>query len=668
MAPLVAGTPTLGVAVRAAALRGTALLAVLLAVGTVVGAGPGAAQEPSPSSRDDGAAAAVAALEATARDDGRVRVIVDLAVETHPEGELDDESRGRQRAGIARIRGRLLRDLDGHDVRVLHAYESLPQVALDVPGEALGPLADSSYTTRLHPDGHVWPQLGSSVSLVEGDRLHDVGVLGTAHTVAVLDTGVDASHPFLQGRVVAEACYSNTEGVSGRTSLCPDGSAVQIGPGAGQPCALDGCWHGTHVAGIAAGARTTATDPAITVDGMAPGARIMSVQVFTRVDQDCPGGSASCLMAHSSDIIAGLERVKEVRERHRVSVVNLSFGEREPFSSPCDGHVLEPAIDELASAGVATVAATGNQGWTDGVSAPACVRAAVAVGATTHSDEVAVYSNGHPTMVDLLAPGGVSSSLPGGDFGSRQGTSMAAPHVAGAWALLRVHDPEASPTDILRALQATGEWVVDDRESPSYGLPRIRAWTAAVEELGEAEDCYPRPFVDVDGAHPFCAEIGWLAGERLTIGYAGGTFRPTLAVSRQAMAAFLHRLAGAPPPPDDAPEFEDVDDTHPFQREISWMAATGLTAGYADGTFRPAAPVSRQAMAAFLHRHAGSPATSLESLADLDDVTEDHPFAHEIAWLVDAGISTGFADATFRPSVAVSRQAMAALLERFDGR
>jgi hypothetical protein len=69
------------------------------------------------------------------------------------------------------------------------------------------------------------------------------------------------------------------------------------------------------------------------------------------------------------------------------------------------------------------------------------------------------------------------------------------------------------------------------------------------------------------------------------------------------MAAFLWRLAGRPEPGSGTDRFSDVDPGHPFAAAIRWLTDTGITTGYDDGTFRPAGPVTRQAMVAFLHRH-----------------------------------------------------------------
>jgi len=166
----------------------------------------------------------------------------------------------------------------------------------------------------------------------------------------------------------------------------------------------------------------------------------------------------------------------------------------------------------------------------------------------------------------------------------------------------------------------------------------------------------------------FYDDIRWLADNGLSDGTTVGDqvfYYPTTAMSRQAMAAFLYRYAGT----DWAPEpgtrsFTDVTAEHPFYVPIEWMKAQGLANGYADGSFGAASPVSRQAMAAFLYRAADEPAAPASSFTD---VGPGHPFGPAIAWLESAGVAQGYADGTFGPARAISRQAMAAFLHRFDG-
>jgi len=182
-------------------------------------------------------------------------------------------------------------------------------------------------------------------------------------------------------------------------------------------------------------------------------------------------------------------------------------------------------------------------------------------------------------------------------------------------------------------------------------------------------------FPDVEAWNGFVPEIDQLALRGITTGYADGTFRPWASVNRDAMAAFLYRLAGRPAyTPPAVPEFADVPRNHPFYLEISWLADQGVTTGWvlADGTveFRPGESVSREATAAFLYRMAGRPAFTAPSTSPFQDVTTGDRFYREIAWLAQTGISTGWdlggGVTWFGPSWEIERQAMAAFLIRFD--
>lgn len=173
----------------------------------------------------------------------------------------------------------------------------------------------------------------------------------------------------------------------------------------------------------------------------------------------------------------------------------------------------------------------------------------------------------------------------------------------------------------------------------------------------------------------FASEITWVKQAGVSTGYPHGSialYKPFNAVTRDAMAAFLYRAAGSPAyvPPAVSP-FVDVPRTHLFYKEIAWLAGSGVATGWttAGGSeFRPSLPISRDAMAAFLYRFAGSPSTPAGGSAFVD-VPASHPFHDEIAWLSAAGISTGWTAGgarEFRPSAAILRDAMAAFLYRYS--
>ncbi|NLT31292.1 MAG: hypothetical protein GXX86_12710, partial [Propionibacterium sp.] len=189
--------------------------------------------------------------------------------------------------------------------------------------------------------------------------------------------------------------------------------------------------------------------------------------------------------------------------------------------------------------------------------------------------------------------------------------------------------------------------------------------TATIPVTVESDGVEPS-FTDVPADHPFFAEIEALSGSGIINGYADGTFLPNASVSRQAAAAFLYRaIEGGTAPECTVAPFTDVPVDHPFCGEITWMVAEGITSGYADDTFKPGATVSRQAMAAFLYRAFGpDEAAPACTTAPFTDIPTGHPFCGEITWLAEQEIASGYSDGTFLPNASVSRQAMAAYLYR----
>src|SRR5216117_1459649 len=415
------------------------------------------------------------AIHDRARAEGEVRVLVELLLPSGrvAEGAVPSQARALYRQEITDAASRLLSRLAQHQHRVLRRYVTAPLIALEAGPTTLQELdASSSLVKRVTEDRIHKPVLLDSVPLIGADKAWAQGFDGTGRVVALIDTGVDSAHQFLAGKVVEEACYSTTSAQRSST-LCPNGTDEQIGPGAGVYCPLEleGCWHGTHVAGIATG---NGTPSGLPIWGVGRGASIMSVQVFSRFDGffDC-GGAPPCIGAYTSDILAALERVYALRTTHPFAAVNMSLGGG-LFDSTCDDQPYKPFIDNLRAAGIATVVASGNNGAIDQLSAPACVSTAVSVGATTKDDQVAYFSNVAP-FLSLFAPGvSITSSFAGGGFAIASGTSMAAPHVAGTWAVLKQAKPTASVDEILQALSGTGVMIEDTLAETGTTRPRIQ--------------------------------------------------------------------------------------------------------------------------------------------------------------------------------------------------
>ncbi|MFT3874849.1 MAG: S-layer homology domain-containing protein [Propioniciclava sp.] len=203
-----------------------------------------------------------------------------------------------------------------------------------------------------------------------------------------------------------------------------------------------------------------------------------------------------------------------------------------------------------------------------------------------------------------------------------------------------------------------------------YVYEKLGSIRARVKTLMNAVR-YPR-FRDVPPGMSFESDIRWLATRDISTGWPDGTFRPLQPISREAMAAFLYRLSGSPEftAPETSP-FRDVQPSDAFYTEISWLAATGIATGYQDRTFRPRAPITRDAMAAYLHRLYGSPKTKTPAKRPFVDVGNGTQFGAEMAWLAATGISTGWTTsrgAEYRPTQPVNRDAMAAFMHRATSR
>ncbi|WP_234329221.1 MULTISPECIES: proprotein convertase P-domain-containing protein [unclassified Streptomyces] len=410
----------------------------------------------------------------------------------------------------------------------MQSFDKLPLVTLRVDKGGLDKLAANPRVVSITEDTPVPPTLDQSVPLIGGDKAYAAGKTGAGTSIAILDTGVATKHPFLGNRVKTEACFSVDDATSGATSLCPDGTTEQEGAGSADsesgPCATmgDACSHGTHVAGIAAGDGTGISGaPA---HGVAPGADIIAIQVFSRFDDDtvCGDGASPCALSFTSSQIKGLEKVSELKTAGtNVAAVNLSLGAGH-WTSECTSDPRKLIIDNLLTQGVATVVAAGNNGYTDAVTAPGCVSSAVTVGATTDDDELASFTN-RGLLLDYFAPGtAIVSSVPGGTYASMNGTSMATPHVAGALAILRQAFPHESMADLEARLTNTGKPITYTGAT----TPRIDIGQALGGSAPEpAPDPKPRPTKVINEKHYSIPDVGTIEAPITVDGVPGTASR-----------------------------------------------------------------------------------------------------------------------------------------------
>lgn len=274
------------------------------------------------------------------------------------------------------------------------AYKTVPVLSAEVPKAALRGLSRNPGVAFIEPDLEVslndleldnsWgvKQIGSEPSHLAGDK-------GIGIKVGVIDSGIDYNHPDLVDRYAGGYDFFNNDS---------------------DP--MDDRGHGTHVAGTIG-----ASDNGIGVVGVAPEAELYALKVF--------GATGS---GYFSDVVAAVEWCID----NGIQVTNNSYG-----ASSHPGATVEAVFDRAASLGMVHVASAGNSGsGTDTVGYPGKFSSVIAVAATDSSDTRASYSSTGPD-VELAAPGSsIRSTLPGGGYGGKSGTSMASPHVAGTVAIL----------------------------------------------------------------------------------------------------------------------------------------------------------------------------------------------------------------------------------------
>lgn len=434
-------------------------------------------------------------LLATVQARGTVPVIVELNIAFQAEGELSGMAASSQRQNIQAAQSNVINGLSGQAVTGVQTYEHLPFIAMQVDAAGLQALRNNPLVKSIKQNQIRRADLGYSTPLIHAPTAWNAGYDGTGTVVAVLDTGVDSNHPFLADVVAEEACFSNGTEWENAFSACPNAENVQLGEGSADPTYCNelmedsfyyDCDHGTHVAGIALG-RDPGGANATGYNGVAKGAELIAVQVFTVFTSIDDCGSAletPCPGAWDSDILAGLDFVYDHTstaggEYDNIASVNLSLGGGRYYSvAECetDNPDYVTAGANLNSVNVAVIASSGNDGYKNSLGGPGCVSTFYSIGATTTNrpgstpDTVAGYSNS-ASFLDFLAPGSrIQSSVPGG-YAIYNGTSMAAPHVAGAWAVVRQRFPNYSVAQIADLFSSTAKPVTDSANGLTH--PRI---------------------------------------------------------------------------------------------------------------------------------------------------------------------------------------------------
>jgi hypothetical protein len=415
-------------------------------------------------------------LEIDVDQEKSIRLIVryyDAAIETEIENlesrpQQDDSYKARviafkaQRYGDLKVR--TTSKMDSTRFKIEDDYSHLPMNVVTVKGRAgLQALLADPEVAEVFRDVELHHFLAESAPLIRStDVLTQTGYNGSNTTVVVLDTGVN------YGLADFGACTAPGVPASCRVKVAQDLAA--------QDNALDDNGHGTNVSGIVA--------------GIAKGTQLAVFDVF-----DGAG-------AFDSVVIQGINWAIANQLTYKISSINMSLGDSTQNASLCsntnpNSPSYNPFVTPIASAysaGIMTVIASGNSGFTAGLARPACTPKAVSVGAvydsnvgglnwgictdnTTTTDQVTCFSNS-ASYLSLLAPGALITAAGITDGG----TSQAAPHVAAAISILRGARPAETLASTLNRLTSTGVSVTDTRNNLTF--PRIDVLTA----LGSVND------------------------------------------------------------------------------------------------------------------------------------------------------------------------------------
>jgi len=344
---------------------------------------------------------------------------------------------------------------------VLRDYGNLPVMFMKVDGQSLAALLSMKEVRAVGENRAFVPFLAQSLPLIHQPEAFSAGAAGAGTFVAVVDSGV---------------YYDN--GSFGSCSGGPGSIGCEV---AYEQCiATGGCQtdkkHGTNVSGI--------------VLGVAPDTEILSLDVFRSSDG----------FAYDNDILAALNWVLGEQMDSgspyygKIEAVNMSLGGQRYYDQ-CPADSLASAITSLKDAGILTAVASGNSGYTDSISSPACCPDAVSVGAvydsdvgpkewclnssctstctdtTTAADQVTCFSNS-ASFLTMLAPGAV---IDAGGY-TFAGTSQATPFVAGAAAVIKGQYSALTVGDVVSSMTSSGVLITDPRNSITK--PRLDLYAA----------------------------------------------------------------------------------------------------------------------------------------------------------------------------------------------
>lgn len=347
------------------------------------------------------------------------------------------------------------------------SFKVLPGSAMTVSSDSLEEIARTDGVRGVYTD-----QKLTVLSIKEGssrsnpppsiidDPRKSGGPIGKGVTVALIDTGADADHEALSGKIVAFQDFVNN-----------------------QTKPYDDNGHGTHCASLIAGELGM---------GVAPGAELVVIKVMDR--------DGACYL---SDALKALDWVLENRDRYGIKIISFSVG----GEGPSDGaSLLDEACDRMVEEGLVMCVAAGNSGPApSSIVMPGGAEKVITVGAVDRNGLIFEQSSRGPTLTgeikpDLVTLGvDVPSALAGSRNGlsSVSGTSMAVPQVSGASAVLLEMDPDLKPADVKRLLLKTADELGPEGKDNLYGYGALNLTRALRSIKAPKEELYPPDLVDV---------------------------------------------------------------------------------------------------------------------------------------------------------------------------
>ncbi len=357
------------------------------------------------------------------------------------------------------LKEEVLAELPAKDATLLRDYSQLPMAFITIhTATGFNWLRSRSDIVAMYENKPLYPNLSESLPFIHQPEVAEAGFAGEGVGVAVIDTGVLYTH------AAFGSCTS-----PGVPESCKVAASIDIAPDDGQ---LDLLGHGTNVSAIVA--------------GVAPAADLVVLDIFN-------GNSSTTAL-----LLDAIDWVLANQSTYNIQTVNLSLGDSGLYTTPCSKLALNPfllPITDLRDSGITVVASSGNNGYANGISMPACTPGVISVGAVydadvgartwsvcsdpaSAADQVTCFSNS-AYFLSTLASGALITA--GGYVAS--GTSQAGPHVAGAAAVLAAAQPLFTPDEIAQRLTSTGVSVMDGRNG--LQLPRLDLAAALAPEIEE---------------------------------------------------------------------------------------------------------------------------------------------------------------------------------------